>query len=312
MSLAAITRVVELVDRGSPRDGRRLRRLLSAVDRAPVPVRPRLLASIAVVEPALSSLVAQHPGPLCPAYPRVDAAVAARLALGERPAEVLRGLTPREAHEALSTGCSSAVAWILRDCAGTEGVRSVPVARWLVACLADPARAEALDRTREEHTPAGVVEGRYTDRVDEITPADLAKGDRTGVASAFRAASARIYAKWCASHERDETPLAAVPSWWRPVRCARLCLSRASLIREGRELRHCVGTYAPHVSRGKTVIVSIAIRDGAGLVHRSTVDIDRRTAAVVSHRGASNCEPPALNNRAIAVLARRWKENCHG
>jgi hypothetical protein len=37
-----------------------------------------------------------------------------------------------------------------------------------------------------------------------------------------------------------------------------------------------------------------------------------RPSAVVSHRGASNCEPPALNKRAIAVLARRWKENCHG
>jgi len=312
VSIAGIERVVALVERGSRRDGRRLRRLLDAARRAPEHVQPRLLAAVVVVEPALAAVCpSAYDGPLCPAYPHAPPEFAARIALGERPCQVLRGLTPREAHRALQSGLS-AVDWILRDFPDVDRVSSVAVARWLAACLWDPQRSEALHRMREEHTPAGVIRGCYLDRVDELRASDLEGGERTGVERAFRAASARIYADWCSAHERDETALASTPRWWREYRCARLCMSRASLIREGRQMAHCVGTYAPHVANRKCVIVSIAVRDGVGNIHRSTAELSRNDAAVVQHKGRNNAPPPALCQRALEVLSRRWQETCHG
>ncbi len=105
-------------------------------------------------------------------------------------------------------------------------------------------------------------------------------------------------------------PLASPPRWWRPARCARLLLTGSQLVAEGRQVRHCVSTYAGYVRQGESVIVSLLIRDGDGLVHRSTVELDRRTALVRQHKGPENETPSPLCQRALEVLSRRWQEAC--
>ena len=143
------------------------------------------------------------------------------------------------------------------------------------------------------------------DRIDEITPADLARGAATGVQPAFEAAAARLYAAWEKGAENDDRPLAALPRWWRPIRCAHALMSAKSLCAEGRAMHHCVGTYAPHVQSERSVIASIAVRVG-GEVFRSTVELDRKTREVLQHRAAHNAVVHPLCARALEVCLRRW------
>jgi len=299
-----------------------LRRGLAIVEAAPEAVQPRLAAAVAERCGAALTPLAPWSGDLCPSYPRASRGVQARLALGEAPAKVLAGLTPREAHQALAAGVGSPADWILRD-VPAHGIRTVAVARWVAACWADPARRAALEATRTERVAGAEVEGRLLDRVDEIAAADLAGGAATGVVAAFEAAGARAYAAWERGAESDESALAPTPRWWRALRAdavvrdttgalervrwgSRLLGSAAALCREGREQRHCVGTYAPHVRAQRSVIVSIAAREGAAL-HRSTAELDRRTLEVRQHRGFANRDPHPACERALAAALRRWE-----
>lgn len=286
-----------------PRAPKRVTRMLTQIERAPQEHRARLCAALACLEPALAPLVTPV-GVLCPAYPELGAGpTAAQLAFGARPERVLRGLSAREAHECLSAGQLDPVAWVCRALPeDTVLPRSVVVARWAAECWADPARRAALETPRTIPGPGGVVvEGRFLDRLDEIEEADLANG--RGAQAVFRAASARLWARWSETHETDETPLAPEPHWWRPIRCARVLRTRAALIREGREMRHCVGAYADAVARRGSVILSIAVRDGQGNCHRSTAEV--RDGVVAQHRGSANAAPPELCVRALDRIMRR-------
>lgn len=308
MSLAAVERVVGLVEQASPRDARKVRRLLSRVAGAPEHVRPRLLAAVGVIEPALRPVVGPHEGPVCPAYPDAPPEIQARIAFGETPAQISGGLTSREAHRWLTACPSLTPAESLLAGAGTDWtVDSVPVARWIVDVLHDPERREALLRKRSVRGPHGEqIVGSYADRLDELRVPDL----RPSVEATFRAAGARMWkAAEKALQQRGE-PLASVPRWWRPARCARLLVTGSQLVAEGQQMRHCVAQYAGYVRDGRSVIVSLAIRDGHGLVHRSTVEIDRSTARVRQHKGPGNEAPSPLCQRALEVLSRRWQEAC--
>lgn len=292
---------------------RTLDRATATLERIPEHARDRVAAALCVRYPALGAILSPPVvEPLCPAYPRVREAWAARLVLGERPTQLARGLTRREAHEALRDGASSdtdALDWLLAD-TPVEGreVRSVAVARWILACWRDPARRAALETERVERGPGGEeIRGRLIARVDEISARDLARGEATGVREAFESCARRAFARWEAEHERRHEPLAAAPRWWRPIRCARLLMSGAELVAEGREMRHCVGTYAAHVRSGRSVIVSLCVRDRDGAVHRSTAELDRATASVRQHKASANGPPHWLCERALRVIERRAK-----
>ncbi|MCL2450290.1 MAG: PcfJ domain-containing protein [Polyangiaceae bacterium] len=301
-----------------------LRRAIRVLSAVPPHVRPRLSGALCVIHRELEPVFSlpfpslRYEGPLCPAYPRLvdgdaqTARVAARLALGQKPARVLAGLTAREAHRALSVGVTDPVAWLVCHPSLADedidpgSVRSVPVARWLLACRADPARWDALTRPRTSRGPHGeTIEGRLLDRIDEVRAQDLSRGPATGVDAAFEAAAKRAYDAWCREAERQHQPMAAAPTWWRPIRCAGLLLSAAELVAEGREMRHCVGTYAPYVRRGSSVIVSICLRARDG-VHRSTVEVDRSSGRVLQHRGVGNAAPPRYCAHALRVCRARW------
>jgi hypothetical protein len=282
------------------------------LDATPPHVRPRVEGALRIRYcrvPGLSSLLAELPASetLSSAYPDAPEEIQARLVLGERPTQILRGLTAREAHEALCAGVVSAERWILRDSPWPDAyVRGPEVARWLAACGRDPARRAALELERIERGPHGEeIHGRLIDRVDEISRLDLPRGEKTGVREAFERAAARRFREWEREHERQHEPLAPVPEWYRPIRCARLLMSAAELIAEGREMHHCVGSYAPYVRSRRSVIVSICVRT-RDAVYRSTAELERSTLRVRQHKGPRNGEPPEVCKRALDVCLRRW------
>jgi hypothetical protein len=283
------------------------------LDRTPEHVRPKIETALAIhlgrQHPELLPFLKDRPIELCPAYPNAPAEIKARLALGEKPTQILHGLTAREAHAALTAGVVSAEQWLLRNTPWRYScVRGPEVARWLVACAKDPQRRAALETERVERGPHGEeIRGRLIDRIDEVSPCDLVRGEKTGVREAFERAAQRRWEQWQRENEKKHKPLAPVPAWYRPIRCARLLMSTAELIAEGKELQHCVGSYSPYVRSQRSVIVSICVRARDG-VYRSTAELDRKTLQVRQHGSYRNSEPHEICRRALDVCLRRWKE----
>ena len=282
---------------------------------APSAVRPRLVTAIctiagrAVCHDALSELVRAS------AYPCVPEASIARLALGERPVDLAPGLTAHEAHEwLLGGGHGSPVAYLAarivpeehRDAA--QALRAIPVVRWYAAVVRDPARREALYRTREIQGPHGeTVRVRYVDRVDEIDPGDLAAGPRTSVERAFERAAERVTVEKLAELARQHETLAPPPPWWRPLpawtegaRFAALLRTPAELVAEGNALGHCVGGYVEYVRRRESAIVALAFGG-----ERSTAELSWEEGTVKQHKGRNNSVPSERHERALRVLL-RW------
>jgi hypothetical protein len=263
-----------------------LRRAIRLLESVPDRARPRIAAALGERIPALACLSTTET--LSSAYPFASRAHQARLVLGEPPARILRGLTRREGLP-------------------PTHVRSVGVARWLVACWRDSARRAALERDHIEVGPHGEeIHGRLLERVDEIADRDLARGAATGVREAFHSAASRAYERWTREVESQHDLLAPVPSWWRPIRCARLLMSAAQLVAEGRAQRHCVGTYARYVRQRQSVIVAVCVRS-RGETYRSTAELARDGSRVLQHKGAGNGAPPPICARALAACLRRWQ-----
>jgi len=266
-----------------------------------------ILKAIGVVEPALEHLCdsSANLADLLPQYPNISDKLRARLILGERPVDLAPGLTRAEAHLWLIDGAKEpAYRWLVKGIPGAESVKSMPVARWLLACWNDPPRKQALLATREYRVFGTVVRGAYIRRIDEIEPADLQHGASSGVDSTFNRAVARLAKEKEAQISADTKPLAPVPHWWSATRarCARLLITGRDLAEEGKAMKHCVAFYHKYVKRGDVVIVALNV-----LGNRSTVEVNRKTAAILQHRGYANGDPPELCERALKVLHRRWK-----
>ena len=284
----------------------------------PTPEWMRGSATRLAYEPGAEALVRDF----CPAYPKVAREVQARLVLGHKPEQILPGLTPSEARKALTEGydnlssSKTTVAWLLRDVTDANPslhyelrslpsrVNSVPVARWLAASLSDKQRKNALFTERVEQGPGGAeIHGRLIDRIEEIRPADLPNGPKTSVRDAFTHAAARHYAQWEKDNENAEGRLIAPPTWWKPVKYAKLLNSPAKLVREGRDMKHCVGTYTQAVRSGNSVIVSFCLNG-----ERATAELSRDGKHVKQCKGVANKQPPAICARALDVLMRkRWR-----
>ena len=286
------------------RERERLNRYASMLRSAP-PARQELLLL------ALRYLGSKARGPThdaparlraaCP-YPGVPAVVAARLLLGESPAAISRGLTRAEAHRWLSERPTRpASEWLLEQHdLHDHPAYSVAVARWLIARDADPAQREALWRDREQRGPHGErIAGSYIERIDELRDRDLV----AGVEETYRRAADRMRRDVERLMTRKGAPLRAPPAWWRPVRCARLLLSAADLVIEGRVMAHCVAGYAGYVARGESGIVALDVRG-----HRSTVELSADGRTVRQHKGPCNARPHRLCDLALAVCLHRWRK----
>jgi hypothetical protein len=279
---------------------RRIRGYAVMIDRAPAARRRAIVEAIAELEPALTRLAPGREAldASLPQYP-VARALRARLVLGRRPVDLAPGLTRAEAHAWLCSGAEhSPGTWLAAQAGRYEPVHSIAVARWLIAVMRDPPRRAAMERPRREILAGQAIEGRYLDRVDELRDEDL----HPSVEETYRRAAERLRARMEQTLRSTGAPLCAVPRWWRPARCARLLRTGPDLVREGRDLAHCVATYADAVRSGRAVIVGLCV-----LGQRSTVEIDPERLEVHQHCGRANKEPPALCVRAIDVLMRRWR-----
>lgn len=284
-----------------------LQRYVETLERCPPGRRKTVTAAMRIREPWLHKLPPTHG---CPdvrlvqescGYP-TNVEIAARIVLGESPAQISGGLTRKEAHLWLTEApYLDPQDWLVRHyCPGRRiHVHSVHVARWLVGALNDPPRARALLRHRAEIGPHGEeIRGCWLDRVDELRDKDLCKS----VDETFRRAGERMYKHFLRIMKNKDERLAAAPHWWRAAPCARILLTGAQLVSEGYVMDHCVAQYAGYVKSGQSVIVAINV-----LGQRSTVELDPETADVRQHRGRGNEVAPELCRRALAVLRRRWR-----
>lgn len=240
---------------------------------------------------------------LCPAYPGVTLAQAARLCRGESPVQVSGGqLTRREAHEWLSTAPElSPTEWLARGLsAECHHLRSAAVVRWLYDVRRRGGWGQ-LERERTLHGPAGqTVRWRFLDRVDEIQDVDLSRGVRTGVEEAFAHAAERLGSAWLEQNRGNHRVLASVPPRWRLYRNSmRPLVTPAQLIREGEEMHHCVGGYASAVEQGQSVILALSV-----VGHRSTVELSP-DGRVLQHHGPRNEPPHPLCQRVLEKFLRR-------
>ena len=284
---------------------------------APEPATERILAaawylhaSILQSSVAITRVAIEFKGPLCPAFASARSRIQAQLTLGTRPEELLEGLTAKEASEALRNGFENADSYLKKklQLVGVSST-SVPILRWVRACLDDPPRRDALYRTtRARADRAEGIEGRFMDRIDELTAADLTNGLGTGVQDAFTNANRRIAIEQekLAKTTTGGTVLHAPPHWWRPIRCGRLLNTQALLSREGSEMHHCVSSYGSRVADGGSIVVSFQIRMvKTGQVLRSTAEFSR-TGRLVQHKGPSNATPGPVLQKVISICARRW------
>ena len=77
-------------------------------------------------------------------------------------------------------------------------------------------------------------------------------------------------------------------------------LSNAELGAEGREMGHCVYTYAKSCRNGSTSIWSLGVEDGKGHRHRIlTIAVDPRSRAITQIRGRYNVLPSAKNKKNL-------------
>jgi hypothetical protein len=305
-----------------------LNSVATILSRAPLEKWPRIAASAYQLHPGVFSqcqavVASQYIKVLCPAYPKVSRSCQARITLGEKPVDVLPGLTAKEANDALTIGFITPLPYLLRNITKAMGngctVRSLHVARWLDACANDPARMTAIARPS---TRRGEEEwGMYYERLDEIQDTDLSNGIDTGVSVAFANARERVRLFEAANPVEPETPssekevrTAPVPDWWKPIRCATLLNHPAQLRQEGLIMHHCVSSYGSAVSQRLSVIVSITVRDfktmGAnGIVRRSTAELSWDGKRIVQHKGAFNATPHVLCQLALNVCMRRWRKH---
>lgn len=296
----------------------RVTRLIGMIQSAPGSEHPRLIEAAACIECSwLGHLEGRFEGPLCPAYPRLRRRRQAELALGKKPQDFFRSLTRREAHQCLRDGYEDPRKWIV-DRALVDVAKGFPrlpgvypismaVARWIAACVRDPERRAALLRPRSTRG-VGVGErigGTFLDRVDELHTADLVHGTATSVTLAFERARERARERRKRDAARRHTPLTKTPEWWQPIRCARLLLTPAELVTEGREMSHCVGNYSDEVRKGRCLIVAIRIDTRSG-TYRSTVEIHPKRGSVRQHKAKCNGQPHPLCVRALQVCLRRW------
>lgn len=242
--------------------------------------------------------------------PEMPDKIALRLCRGETPAQIADGyLTKREAAAWLREAPTvEPIDWLQRRLpAGTPKLRSIPVVRWLLDVQRRGAW-ESLTRERIVNAPGGeTLRGRFIDRVDEIQDCDLDRGPATGVERAFESAAQRLGEQWLDAARRDHRVLQSLPPGWKLFSSSMHHLSTpASLAREGDEMNHCVGSYAPAVEKNQSVILSIRV---AG--QRSTVELSPR-GEVRQHRGPKNTDPHPLCEKVLQAFLQRRINNSLG
>ena len=237
-------------------------------------------------------------GPLLP-HPAPKPEIAAYLVLGRKPKELAPQLTRREANEWVRQNVhATPEEWLwtrmraeyieLRDakCPGT-----MEVIRWCAKVLDNPAtRASSI---REDIVLMGDdTEGSVWDRIDEVQPCDLCRSPWGTIANA---SSRQIREMWSGPDElqKYEPWMDSLPEG------AELIRHFSRLFQEGKEMRHCVASYAQDIAYGHSMIFSLRTNRG-----RSTAEY--RNGQLIQHKAARNEQPTQscidLANEVAAYL----------
>jgi hypothetical protein len=147
-----------------------------------------------------------------------------------------------------------------------------------------------------------VHEWTALDVLDEIDCDDILTG-RDRVDDVLRRSSERLGEAWMTQHAEDHRPLAPAPGWWVKSRHVANLRTPAALIREGTEMRHCVGGYIPAVEKRTAIILSLATPDG----ERSTAELTP-SLQLAQHRGRGNGDPPKRHTWLLAAWLKRVRE----
>lgn len=251
---------------------------------------------------------------LCPSYPKVDWTNAVAIARGMTPVQLSGGvLTKKEAHQWLLDGGPWLVGWLCEKYnirAPLDHIRSPLVAKWLIAVDRRGAWGQ-LTRVRRAHGPAG-AQGEYTflQKLDEIQDIDLVNGAATTVEYAFESAAQRVYEAYETQVAADNAPLNEAPKARILPKCSRWLLSAAELVKEGREMQHCVGSYTYAVKEGQCAILALCVwHKGEHL--RSTVEFalyGRKLGGVRQHYGPGNTEPHPVLLKVVRQIERMNRE----
>lgn len=216
----------------------------------------------------------------------------ARWVLGEHPTELADGVLTR----------AEASAWIRQSkhpkpldwlwaTKGDSEVRrpnELEVIRWVIKALNNPERAEALRRDR-----TGLDgEGAFIKRLDELDPEDLVADS---IRAVFVASSnRRVKQMW------DGDPILRDPPTWAGnlPDGVKVLTTAPDLVREGSEMRHCVGDYCHKVADRECHIFSVTIGSS-----RSTAEFSN-SGQLLQHVGPRNESPAAACVRLLDRVAK--------
>lgn len=170
------------------------------------------------------------------------------------------------------------------------------VGAWLIARLG--AEPDALINERKVPVPARLqadmggqreITTRFIHHVDEIRPADLVNGLSTTCKRAMEEAEARMAGEFYIKSASDHRILAPRPKWFKEdADGACLLNTKAGLAREGKEMGHCVGTYADAVERQRCHIIALQLPAG----ERATLELfeDGAKLRIAQLRGPRNAD----------------------
>jgi hypothetical protein len=239
---------------------------------------------------------------LTPQYPNITTDIAVQVFQGVSPREISKGLlTKKEAHSWLASGYRS-IAQFLVARYDLPPHRSIKVLRWLQN-VKETQRWNSITRIREAPMPGGEVR-QFTalDIIDEIDDDDIHTG-RDSVTAVLRRSAQRLGEKFLKKFRGNYSIITPVPEWWEnvPQECT-LLQTPAAIVREGTELRHCVGGYVRLVERGQCIIVSVKSPLG-----RSTVELSSNGQRIHQHRSHRNGQAPYFHVRLVETWVLRNK-----
>lgn len=229
---------------------------------------------------------------------RPSAYVGVRLLEGYEPRTLASGLTRHEAASwCYQDKWATPASWLWAqhrdqwpDAPETLNTQLVSIVRWLIR-LNEEQRASFL-RVKK-------VDGELTpvygwSRLDELLPQDLMRG----VEATFAMAEDRAALdKWQGPNE-----LINPPQWIKHLpEGVELITTFLRLVEEGRDMRHCVATYASRIYKKESLIFSLQDSDG----RRSTAEIVG--TRVNQHEGVARRTPSegctTLLQRTLKVLS---------
>lgn len=248
-------------------------------------------------------------GFFAPSYPHLPPEMAVRIARGESPVQLAGGaLNKAEAHAWLTeyNRYPNPALWLTRALSNLPGYhepRSTLVAKWMVD-LHKRGGWGQLTKDRVLYGPMN-QELHYTfaSKLDEIQDEDLVDGAKTGVQAAFEHAAHRLEAPMIDRLSGDHRVLNQ-SKWPLYKKVMRELNTPALLVAEGKEMRHCVGSYVESVREGQDVILAINVRGNRSTIELEKVPAGGRRPRILQHRAEGNGPPAKINE----VLIEKWMQ----